>query len=145
MTSIAHIYNMKTIDKSKTIANVKVFISGYEAWHLQQRKIEKWGHQQPLSSTQSLISDEEIAKVTLECQLRLHTLEVMRETDSHLCFLADLLEMRYIKRFQVKKTCEKLADLYCLDFISDRSLGRYQNEALLEFGLACPLNLIVHN
>ena len=90
-TTVQHLFIIDKINEQKTINKAKVFLKEYERWHLQKDRLEKW---RQLTTT---ISSEQIAKVNLECDLRLHTLDTMRETDDNLKFLADVLELRYIK------------------------------------------------
>lgn len=129
------------IDRLATINNTKAFLKEYQSWYLQKRKIESWKRFD--FSKEASLSKEKIAKINLECELRTQTLSVMKSTNENLAFLADILEMRYIKLFQLKKVCTLLADKYELDYISERTLSRYQNEALLIFALACPRDLTV--
>lgn len=97
-TTVQHLFIIDKINEQKTINKAKVFLKEYERWHLQKDRLEKWRHlsKSPFELT-TTISSEQIAKVNLECDLRLHTLDTMRETADNLKFLADVLELRYIK------------------------------------------------
>lgn len=137
------------INKTKTKQNVKTFLTEYHAWHLEQARFSLWfntvsedNHNGLNISSFSITSK---ARASFECQLRLKTLAQLTQISEHSAFLSQLLTYRYIQEFSVKKTCEKLAegDDNQSIFITERSFSNYLNEALWEFAIVCPRNLMV--
>lgn len=135
--------NPQSIDKSASIAAAKAFLKKYAFWHLQKNAYDSWNPTVYKKLPTTTVPTTEIAKATLECELRTKTLQRMTTTNNYLAFLADVLTLRYIKSYQIKKSCELLAEKYGRAYCSDRSFNRYQVQALWQFAQTCPYNLLV--
>jgi len=74
------------------------------------------------------------------------TLDVMGEPTQEAQQLSTLLQLRYLERLSVRGCCERLADLFNLDYISESKFHRDEREALLLFTRIYPERdaLIVH-
>lgn len=128
------------INKKSTIQNVKSFLKDYNKWHLKSMEFSTW-----LDSSTNTSESSQLSKAEMECQLRIQTLAIMRRADQQTAFLADLLNYRFIKGWQVKKVCESLAEQYQLGYVAERTFHRYQNQALLIFALTCPRSLFIND
>lgn len=143
MNNLINLRTLESIDKDANIIAAKLFLQQYEFWHLQRSSYESWNTPTHLKSPIDKTSTEKVAKVYLECELRTKTLESMKLTNENLSFLADVLNLRYIKRYKIKKACEVLAESHNLDYCGERSFNRYQKDALWKFAQACPYNLLI--
>lgn len=127
------------IGPETTIKKAKRFLKDYESWHLTILRLQQVSQIRSLSSAE----EKQLAKASFECQIRQKTLNVMRETDDVSSLLADLLKWRYLCHWTVPKVCQQLADKYQLGYLSERTYMRYQNHAILDFAVLCPINLLM--
>lgn len=128
------------LNERATIKQAKAFLKAYPYWHLQKQRLA-YRHNRLLSASDA--STDALLKSDDECKLRTDTLEIMGQTNEQLGFLADLLNFRFIRDFQINKVCNLLTDKYHKEYISERTFSRYQNQALLAFAIACPKDLTV--
>lgn len=124
------------VNKSATIASAKDFLRDYGFWRLQEIRIKQVEDLNYKKLPTLSMPSEQAAKITLECSLRLHTIRAMQaDGNADTRLLADILELRYIKKLTVTQARLQLS-------ISERSFARRQNDALLAFAFACPYNLV---
>jgi len=131
-----HYLDISKQDQKTIIAATKKFLNGYTAWTLKQKMYDHW------DKTITKAANSDIAKTYMECHLRTDPLKSMATLNEHSAFLAEILTLRFIKKYSIKKTCEILATKYDENYYGERTINRYQNEALLDFAICCPLNHI---
>lgn len=126
------------IDQGATRRNVKLFLSAYPEWQLKRTRYQRMGDAQARRFRRLQ------KRAEVECETRLLPLTSMAEFSPRYAMMADVLRLRFIKRCTIIQSCERLASQYDLDYVSDRTLCRYQEQALLAYALASPADLIIY-
>lgn len=106
---------MNNINRKSTIAKAKQYLSEYPLWAAQDKMYESM----QTSSYQCLptmgISDKDVARAHLELAIRKQTLDSMAGVNDYYALLTEVLTLRYVECFQIKKVCEVLAKDFDLE------------------------------
>lgn len=128
------------IDAKQTQKNAKIFLKEYRKWKLQSMRFHNW---MIAEYGETPKDTSEATKADYECALRTKTLEQLAQIDDRCHFLSDLLVFRYVNNWMVVKVCSELADKYNLDYIAERTYTNHLNEALWNFAVICPRDLMM--